>query len=296
MTLQKLAQQLKHLPGKHSQASHASGKAGMPSRFAREFGMDQGTYDEVAKSLGKDWGQNTLDAYEFKSGGLRSELTSVALTGGQFGGQYQDWVEIRGKVYNEDNRKVGEFVRSIQHEDAIIEHNVFGLDESQQGKGFGSAFYQHNEKAYSKMGIKKIELQANMGVGGYAWARMGVNFKDTREAANIYERFANTWTEQYPNTKPPILTNSWDIAAAKGPDGRRIGKEAMMGSDWEGYKSLDSKSTGNKIGQAYYEARSKRRKSLKQAGKQHIESDTNGFWGVDEADDEWFKLVQDLLE
>ncbi len=50
-TLYDLSQILKHLPGKHSQASHASKKGGMPDRFAKEFGMDPGTYEEVARSL-----------------------------------------------------------------------------------------------------------------------------------------------------------------------------------------------------------------------------------------------------
>ncbi len=119
--------------------------------------------------------------------------------------------------------------------------------------------------------------------------------KHSQASASIYERFANTWTEKYPNTKPPILMNSWDIAAAKGPDGHKIGKDSMMGSNWDGHKSLDPKSTGYKVGQAYYEARSKRRKALKQAKKQQPkESDKNGFWDVNEADDEWLKLIEGI--
>lgn len=204
-------------------------------------------------------------------------------------------VEVRGEIRNKEDIIVGSYTRMIWHEYASVEHVKFSLIKSEQGKGFGSAFYQHNEKSYSKMGIKKIELQANMTVGGYAWARMGVNFRDTREAANIYERFANTWSKKYPDTKPPILMNSWDIAAVKGPDGHKIGKEAMMGSNWDGHKSLDPKSTGNKIGQAYYKARAKKRTQTKQ-DEPFVESDENGFWGPDEADDEWLKLVQDLLK
>lgn len=63
MTLQDLVHELKHLadtPSKHSQASHASKRGGMPDRFAKEFDMQQEGYDKVSKSLGKDWGQGRL--------------------------------------------------------------------------------------------------------------------------------------------------------------------------------------------------------------------------------------------
>lgn len=290
-TLYDLSQILKHLPGKHSQASHASRKGGMPSRFAKEFGMDQEGYDKVSKSLGKDWGQNVLDAYEFKSSGLQTQLTRVELVSEQ----RRQLVEIEGDVHDKDGRKVGEFVRSIEHKYPIVTHVDFKLDKSVQGKGFGSAFYQHNEESYVAMGIVDIGLHANREVGGYAWARMGFDFSSERESASMYERFASSWYAKY-DTEPPFVTTPWEIASAMGPDGAKIGRDVMVGSSWQAIKPLDPSSTGYKVGQVYYEARKKRREALKQARKQHIESDSNGFWSEDEADDEWLDMVRDLLE
>lgn len=101
MTLHTLAQQLKHLPGKHSQASHASGKASMPSRFSEQFRMNQKAYDEVAGSLGNEWGQNTLNAYEFKSGGLRSEVVRVRHM------RKPGLVHVQGTIHDAAGKQVG---------------------------------------------------------------------------------------------------------------------------------------------------------------------------------------------
>lgn len=163
----------------------------------------------------------------------------------------RDKVVISGSIYDSDGIKVGNYSREI-YPDGTIHHALFELDSDKQGSGFGSRFYENAEKAYKEGGIKAVHLKANLQVGGYAWGRMGFDFSDnsTRELYKsifdfVYKRRYGKSIEEIPNT-------AYEMASYVGPDGHRLGKEAMLGSSWSAYKSLKDDDIGYQVGQAYY--------------------------------------------
>lgn len=55
-------------------------------------------------------------------------------------------------------------------------HDHLVLESRWQGKGVGSAFNRLMEKRYRAWGVKEIHLDANIDVGGYAWAKAGYDW------------------------------------------------------------------------------------------------------------------------
>lgn len=68
----------------------------------------------------------------------------------------------------------------VGHGGSVTAHHVyFMLDKVEQGGGFGKQTLAASIDLYQKMGVKTVELHANVDVGGYAWARLG--FKPTND-------------------------------------------------------------------------------------------------------------------
>lgn len=80
-------------------------------------------------------------------------------------------------IYKGENSKGEEFElirRFVERKGSIsVEHEVFVIPESIQGKGMSKKLFKELFSQYENMGIDKIELFANLDVGGYAWAKYG---------------------------------------------------------------------------------------------------------------------------
>jgi GNAT superfamily N-acetyltransferase len=89
---------------------------------------------------------------------------------------------VSGNILDSDGNYAGEFVRGIQYDDLsdtfTAYHGLLELEESAQGQGIGSEFYQHNENYYLSKGFEAIKLEAALSVGPYAWAKKGFEFDD----------------------------------------------------------------------------------------------------------------------
>jgi hypothetical protein len=172
-----------------------------------------------------------------------------------------------------DIGRIGYFNRDIDLATKTVEHNHFEVNPAYQDKHIGLEFYRRSEEAYVEAGIKEVKLFADMSVGGYAWARMGFDFDHKRyKGADSILNDVNRqvmmqdldvkWNKHYNSSLPAKYSSykhSWQIASVAGPDGRKVGKEIMLGSSWYGVKSLNPRSRGYKIGQAYYAAHDRSR-------------------------------------
>lgn len=299
--LKYIASHIKHLQGQHDQSSHSRDTGKKPVEIKKRWKptqedldnlssgtMSLKTYDKVAKIHDEFWLDDYMNAFNFTSdSGLKVEMFDVAESVGS--------VTFMGTIKNKKGTTIGMLTRKLTP-NKTIEHVSFQLHRSEQGKGFGSEYYQHAEKEYMKIGTKRITLTANMDVGGYAWARMGFDFSNAKEASVNKDAYDMQWESAY-DTKPPHAAKPWEIASAVGPDGKKMGKDVLLGESWEAVKVLDPNSEGFQVGQAYYKAREAKRKkkALKQQQKTYEESDINGFWGPDEADDGWHVAIQKLL-
>lgn len=261
-------------------------------RFANKL------FRDATKKQDKLSGEVIKDAWEVddKASGLKSEVHAV------INNRNDDTVSIMGRVKNENGSVVGRFTRTV-YRDGHVYNSYFSMNDDMQGTGFGSQLYRNAEVVLKKAGFDRVEISANIDVGGYAWAKMGFDFKEDYQAnsfkndlisfvtRNMESRFAGQTAEQYDKHKA-IITNAintqlssrpraWEIAAFNIPGWTKtkniynsstkiwedvpmhLGKAFMLGKGWSAVKYLKDQDPGYKIGEQYYKAKAKKKKPTK---------------------------------
>lgn len=72
-----------------------------------------------------------------------------------------------------------EFFKKVKRNgevELIVNHDYFELPNSLQGDGLGKELLKKSLEQYDEIGVDAITLQANIAVGGYAWAKYGVGW------------------------------------------------------------------------------------------------------------------------
>jgi GNAT superfamily N-acetyltransferase len=97
---------------------------------------------------------------------------------------------VSSDIYPEDDLNataIGSVQRGFyrdQSGDLVAVHAYLKMDPAHQGKGFSTEFNARMEDWYRQQGVSRIEIHANIDVGGYTWAIQGFNFADEMEADN----------------------------------------------------------------------------------------------------------------
>lgn len=108
-----------------------------------------------------------------------------ALDGTGYSWEWSEAPQVRGgsmwwtaDIRDADGRKAGWMKRSMRngHEGLEVHNHVFDLDRQHQGQGLAARIAQETEDVYRAEGVKTISLDANIDVGGYAWARQGFDW------------------------------------------------------------------------------------------------------------------------
>lgn len=152
--------------------------------------------------------------------------------------------------------------RSINVLEKRAVHDLFTLSDDVQGKGFGKELLANHLALYKQLGVEKIEVHANIDVGGYAWARYGFipfqeewdKLREAKQRDLRVLRKRTTYTEESLDELEVILQSDdpssiHALSALKGNVLQRdppLGKSLLLGSDWEGELTLsdpDSLST-----------------------------------------------------
>lgn len=92
-------------------------------------------------------------------------------------------VQVRATVLRR-GKNVGKVTRSYRQESdgtLIATHNFLELDKAVQGSGFSAQFNGRLIAWYRRSGVDRVEVHANIDVGGYAWASAGYDFEDAKE-------------------------------------------------------------------------------------------------------------------
>ena len=149
------------------------------------------------------------------------------------------------------NKAIVRIVSDIQFRNKTVVHNLVQLRAGFQGKGIAKKLLRESIDLYQKMGIEKVTLHAGREVGGYAWVRYG--FKPTqkswdkirkgalRKKLKILSTNANDATaikdlgRLLDNPKPETMRV---IANYADPDGRRLGKDLLLLTYWDGVLDL----------------------------------------------------------
>jgi hypothetical protein len=194
--------------------------------------------------------------------GFRTELDRGAADFGD--------IEVRLNILDKNGEKVGTSVRHITEVQPgmehftggapvgsrVVEHSFFSLDRRDppiQGGGFATRWLATVEEEYRANNVHSINLHADIDVGGYAWAKMGFDFKHSADAKFIAENdlrhqmqishdpaelaAAQKLLDRIEAGERPLPAEFAMVGWAPGKK-TWLGKRAMLGSDWQGIKRL----------------------------------------------------------
>lgn len=135
----------------------------------------------------------------------------------------------------------------IQHADGLeVHHSLLTLAKRVQGKGLTKKLFKELYSRYQRIGARYLTVDANIDIGGYAWAKygfqannmqeildaisMGNGSSDTKVKAqnfvrNYYQKNKLQASEPFPTKL--LAEQPW-------------GKEALMGSYWSGTIDLEN--------------------------------------------------------
>lgn len=193
---------------------------------------------------------NALEEYE--DSGLTFKVYSIE------GPEYDQGYKVSADIQTLDGTPAGTLVRTFSKFGDEVHNDYFVINDygtNLRGKGFGAKFYKASEEAYKEMGFEKVTIEANISVGGYAWARMGYDFDTSRGdyyKQEVQKSFVNTYKNRYGTLPTALPQSASEMAAFTGDDGYKVGKNAMLGSYWLAVKYLDESSPSWQAGQAYY--------------------------------------------
>lgn len=122
----------------------------------------------------------------------------------------------------------------------IVDHDLFTLPKELQGKGISKQVFKALYEQYKVAGVQRMEVYANIDVGGYTWARYGFCIKERNDVVSAIrfsaltnkqeERIMAIVDEHFATTSNPFPMNK----IARLP----YGKKALLGGDWEGVLDL----------------------------------------------------------
>lgn len=78
----------------------------------------------------------------------------------------------------------------MEDDKKVVYHDVFNLPSELQGKGLSKSVFRELFKSYESMGIDRVEVLANMDVGGYCWGRYGFSAKTSEIKDLVQRRFS----------------------------------------------------------------------------------------------------------
>ncbi|MDI6101233.1 hypothetical protein QLQ12_21705 [Actinoplanes sp. NEAU-A12] len=103
-----------------------------------------------------------------------------------------------------------------------------------RGKGFAGAFNGHLEKWYRQQGIVRIEVHANIDVGGYTWATQGFQFEDQESAVEILDRLrfvVSVFTDRIQSMRDAAQTAAADRARTLRDQARKLEAQIAEAED-----------------------------------------------------------------
>ena len=151
-----------------------------------------------------------------------------------------------------DGRRVGTMTRGIDPDAQTAYHGYLKFYGPEQAKGNAKQLLRNQVDIYNKMGLKGVELTANIDIGGYAWAKYGF-MPDQEEWSNLQLGLRPALNRMQRNGLDPAtaaqagyLINDpdpraiWSLSdiTAKSPEGSTVGKDLLAGTGWHGKLDL----------------------------------------------------------
>ena len=129
----------------------------------------------------------------------------------------------------------------IKDEGLVVKHDMFRLWEDKQGGSIAKTVLKDSFKLYDELGVSRVELEANIDVGSYAWAKYG--FLPTDKA---WAQLRVKLSERIESLSVPRDVEDMLLALIESDDPRTIwliadspyGKDLLLSASWDGYIDL----------------------------------------------------------
>jgi hypothetical protein len=139
------------------------------------------------KAKGEDVDHAIRAAVEGEFGGLTVKVKDIEATA--HGG-----LVIGGTIHtpgDDPDEGSGMFERLFYRDEAgklVASHEYLQLDRNVQGSGFAREFNNNLFDWYRRSGFDRVEVNANIDVGGYTWATQGFDFQDADALQAWFDR------------------------------------------------------------------------------------------------------------
>jgi hypothetical protein len=194
---------------------------------------------------------------------------------------FDGFFDVDLQLFDLSHQLMAELKRTFTKDDDgnwNVEHGSFVVSKAFQKQNIATDINENAEEQYEKLGIKSISLNANLDIGGYAWARQGYDFADNENESGkiqlsemkkifqsaLQDHFASLpyvsakekqqWPEEINAMEHAWEFANWNPEGNQSP-GRHLGKRFLLGMSWAAEKKLNPKSLGYKIGKAYFAAK-----------------------------------------
>jgi hypothetical protein len=150
----------------------------------------------------------------------------------KFGGSFPKGNNAMVKFYN-SGKQVGRLHFKLRPEFDDVYLDSFFMDKAFQNTGLGGDVVEQIVNYARSSKVAKVFLLANGGldgVGRYAWAVMGFDYRDLLEGKSIESRFKKWAEKKGISLGEKSFPHSWDVASYRSSDGRKLGKEFFLDS------------------------------------------------------------------
>lgn len=150
----------------------------------------QRLFQERSQTLNDQFGQFDFEQYvnetrQVLNDTLGDSNPTIRFTTNQHGGMYLE-VRSEGLTMKRQFTPARKDSEGREVSPKKVYHQYFSLSRDKQGSGVGKKLFKALYRQYKKSGVKRIEVSANIDIGGYAWGRYG--FTATNTAAESYVR------------------------------------------------------------------------------------------------------------
>jgi uncharacterized protein len=161
------------LTEERAKPSGQKGKLGRPVDHEdfRNAGITVPSSPQRRADFIKAWNDKIgLDPVQFKKDFTGGQQDRIAMTAHESGGTFY----ISGEIKDENNRRtIGTFDRHLYPDKNWAYSAYFKIEKSYQGTDIGKKILSGNVEVYQQLGYDKVEVGANLDIGGYAWAKYG---------------------------------------------------------------------------------------------------------------------------
>lgn len=151
-----------------------------------------------------------------------------------------EYIDSKG---NKQNPYLSRMFR-MEDDKKVVYHDVFNLPSGLQGKGLSKSVFRELFKSYESMGIDRVEVLANMDVGGYCWGRYGFSAKTSEIKDLVQRRFSEGVISQNDFEEvSEILKMSGPNIRMDGIANLKCGKALLLSNKvkWRGFIDLHDK-------------------------------------------------------